>query len=399
MKEAFADKVIALCGRNGKRVQPGFANPGDRNRASNWIKDSLTSARRYVLDDDVTRAAVTLGVQHPEILLQMLRRARTPFRKVWIEWNVPAQLEAAYAQRYEDAADRIGVLIEALDEEKPIYRLTEIGVTTDGTNQVSAHPFSAVYNLEDPYDIPARASDFDLLQNAAAINPVLMRNVFVGSAYVGKGDERLEAMDGEEAEFRKQQCNALTSHVTYGFTPVVGEIYRKLLTGHYRFEGIEDQRPAYEHYYPLARRILQHNILEFSGTWRIAIGMLALLNARDFVASEEPWKAGKNRIVAGKVVPYLSHHLVKLKLPRAIVEKRMVRQLGESIPRRRHEVGGYWAESRKKGDPNCEHVFVQETATREACVCCEKKRWRVKEHHRGTAEIGYVTKDYVVTAA
>jgi len=399
MKEAFADKVIALCGRNGKRMEPGFANPNDRNRISGWVRDQVTTARRYYLDDDVTRAAVTLGVQHPEILLQMLRRARTPFRKVWIEWNIAPQLEAAGVERLEDAAESVGVLIEALDDEKPVYRLTEIGITTDGSNHVCPYPFSAVYNLEDPNFLPARRSDYDLIQEATGANPVLMRNIFVGSAYVGKTDERYAPMDPEEAEFRKRQCDALTSHVTYGFTPHVGDVYRDILTGRYRFEGAKDQMPVYDLYQPIVRNLLHHNLLEFSGTWRIAIAMLALLNARDFVASDEPWKAGKSRIVGGKIMPYLSHHIVKLKLPRRVVEQRMVRQLGESIPRRRHEVGGYWAESRKKGDPNCEHVFVQETPTREACVCCEKKRWWVRDHERGTAELGYVTKDRLVTAA
>lgn len=398
MPGAFADEVLALCGRNGKKVEPGFGNPSDRNRISNWVREQVTTARRFYLDDDVTRAAVTLGVQHPEILVQMLKRARTPFRKVWIEWNVAPQLDAANADRYDDAADRVGVLIEALHDEKPIYRLTEIGITTNGVRHVSAYPFSAVYDLEDPDSIPSRRSDFDLLQQATGLNPVLMRNIFVGSAYVGQ-EEGHDIRDPEETEFRKKQCDALTKHVTYGLTPVVGDAYRDILTGKYRFEGVSDQREVYDHYQPLVRNLLRHSILEFSGTWRIALAMLALLNARDFVASDEPWKAGKSRIVGGKIMPYLSHYLVKLKLPRTIVEQRMVRQIGESIPRRRHEVMGYWAESRKKGDPNCDHVYVAETPTREVCVCCEKKRWRVKDHERGSAALGYVTKDRLVTAA
>jgi hypothetical protein len=121
------------------------------------------------------------------------------------------------------------------------------------------------------------------------------------------------------------------------------------------------------------------------------------MNTQDFIARDQHFKVGKSYTVAGHVVPYLDHITVKLKLPRRVVEQRVARELAESLPRRRHGVPGHFAESRKKGDPNCEHAYIDVSPTHERCVLCKHSRWWVKAHERGDASLGYVIKDRLVT--
>jgi len=379
----LADRIMAACTNPAKLVQ-SHPDPAERRKIGAALKDRLRNSRRFYVDEEVTRAATRLGVQHPEILMQMLRRARLPFGRVWVEWDNRAQAEESGIVD-ETAPDRFGVLVERLDEQEPLYRMTPVGLITGETRgagqAVGVSPISVVYHLDHPVAGLPLTADQRQIAEIADLPEDYVRKTLIGSAYVGQVSDR---NDQEEVQHRIALCDTLAAHATNVLTPFMAPLIRRTLAGDGRINR------------DVLQRIMRTEVIENSGTWRFVISLFALINARDYVESEQTYRAGKSRMVGGNIVPFLDHWLVSLKLPRKIVEARIIRQMTEAIPRRRHEVIGHWKHSRKHGDPNCEHAYVSETPTRERCAICGAARWWVNEFERGDASIGYIIKDRLV---
>jgi hypothetical protein len=391
-EDALADIIVAACNDPLRMIEPGFCDPTDKRKLASHLNGMMRSARRYFLDEEVTEAASLLGVNHPELLVEMLRRARAPFAKLWLEWPSAAQMRAIGRERPDDAPERCGVYIERLDETRPLYRLTGVGAVTHPlpTGAVAESPISVIYNLDDPTGLPVPLGEVRLISETTGYSEEELRRFLVGNSYYGKAEGTAPvALDEAERRTRAKQCEVLTSHAMVAFTPASGRVYRDVLTGRNPFYN----RPAYR---SAVVQLMTEALHEQTGMWRFALSALALINARDYTTSDAPFKSGKNRWIGGKVVPYLEHRLVSLKLPRKIVVRRVTKSLGESLPRRRHEVTGHFKSSHKRGDPNCQHVYVNETETRELCVLCDHIRWWVNEFERGDASLGYVTKDRLV---
>lgn len=376
--KALFDTVYAACCNPVKLLDCHPSADGRRKLGAEY-KTWMRESRRYFVDDDATRSAAVLGVQHPEILLSMLRKARLPFARVWIEWNNRAQAEETGGQATESTPERIGVLLERLHEREPLYRMTVLGPLANGHAAIC--PVSVVYHLDQPVGA-LFADDRRAILEISELSEKYMDAALVGTAYSGG----VIGTDSEEAEHRKALCEELTKHATLVITPFVVPIVHAVLAG--RIHSSEQMRDMF-----------YMQIAEQAGTWRMILSLLALINAQDCVATEHRDKTAGSRLVCGKPVPFLDHWTVTLKLSRKIAEARIVRAMADAIPRRRHEVTGHWKHSRKRwpGSPDCAHAWVSETGMREACAICGHKRWWVNEFMRGSAEIGVVTTDRFVT--
>jgi hypothetical protein len=114
----LADIIYAACS-NPATMMPCHPTPEGRRKIGENIKNAMREARRFYVDEDATRSATKLGIQHPDILLSMLKRARLPFQKIWVEWDVRAQIDeaganGASAMLYDDTPERTGCLIERM---------------------------------------------------------------------------------------------------------------------------------------------------------------------------------------------------------------------------------------------------------------------------------------------
>lgn len=372
----FADIINAACADPKHGVL--FSTLHDDRAArlvANQTRAMLRSSRRFYIDDEVVRAACRLGIQHPKVLFEMLQRARTPFDKMWLEWSLDAQLDEVKQTASADAPLRSGCFIERLDDVEPLYRLTQVGAparNTDSTS-IAVSPISVVYNLRTPF--VSNSLEYERILQATRLPHEFVNMTLLGRAYLA-----MEAEDEEEREERQQYCDALTAHATHILNPI---------TRSFTLSGLARGSDA-------TRSSIAMTIRESSGQWRLVVALLALINAQDFV-ERGTYRVGHNRTVARTVVPYLEHITVKLKLPRHIVQDRLVREFVEAIPRRRHEVMGHWKHSRKRGDPRCEHALVDVTPRRQRCALCGFSRWWVNEHERGDAGLGYITKNRLVT--
>lgn len=107
----------------------------------------------------------------------------------------------------------------------------------------------------------------------------------------------------------------------------------------------------------------------------------------DKVAARRAW-FGKREIA------YAAHHVVKMKPGMTL--RSMLRSFVERRSPRRHQVGEFFRNFDKT--TGCEHdwpIFPNEDG-RWQCRKCPQWRIRVKEHSRGDAGIGYVTKEYKI---
>ncbi len=99
--------------------------------------------------------------------------------------------------------------------------------------------------------------------------------------------------------------------------------------------------------------------------------------------------------VNGKMKSFMAHHTVKIK--QNLGRKRILSALG-GVPRspRRHEVRGFWRNHNKR--PGCIHDFPlhPDDEGRYRCRQCDQFRVWVRNHYRGDARVGIVTKEYKV---
>jgi len=383
--EPLADIVYAACS-NPTKLLKGHPTPDGLRRLGMNIKTALRESRRYYIDDEVVRAATHLGVQHPDVLMSMLRRARLPFNKCWVEWSPRAQVEESGYIPAEDIPERTGCILERLDQAHPLFRMTMIGFQPDGERRLKSccvAPISIIYNLEQP--ISLASSDRHSIAEISKLPQDYINKTLIGGAYM---EHSLYQREPDEIEHRRRICDELASYATHSILPFIKPFIQESLSS-YKYNV--NWRQEWE-------RVFRSEIIEHSGSWRFIISLFALINSRDYLESDKVLRHGKSRSVNAKMIPYLDHFLVALKLPRKIVQQRALREYAEAIPRRRHEVEGHWKQSRKKGLLGCEHVYVDETPTRQVCVFegCGHKRWWVNEFERGDASIGYVIKDRLV---
>ena len=395
----LADDIFAATYQPHRVTDPYMLGPAGQRKTAEKLRAVLRSAHRYFVDDEVIRAAATLGVQHPDILLAMLSRARLPFPKVWIEWNQRAVLDQLDQPIEEDAPPVIGAYLEEITREGsfPLYRITEMGMAQTPWEMVSVNATSILYSLDSPIILePQVLQERSAISRFTGVTKDNMDMTLIGSLYSrevglfanGKIDRENAfqallpdgvANDPDAIKHRVDLCTKLASHATHvmsEFFPSIDQMMR---------------HPDADRY----KHGVGQSIVEFSGTWRLLVSLFALLQARDYTSQERPPdNPARRRFVGNKVVPFLQHWRVKLALPRAVVLRKMIVSTRQSLPRPRHGVEGHWAE--RHLSPDCEHVDVSETPKRYRCVFCGRARYWVKDHERGSAEVGYVTKDRVV---
>lgn len=406
--EPLADQMLAILAKGGasRTGLPGYL-PHEMRREHAYLSQSLRGARRYFVDDEVSTLASRLCGQYPQLIGEILRRARLPRERILLEYSPRAFVSASGYPVTPDAPEASLVLVERVGNSLTQCRLTSIGVPPGGYAHVS--PISIFYDLEEPVsesaDMPfliktaqaymkwrgvsvladdgsaTHMSQPEMIEDSVRF---MINSATVGTAgrfEFGKGRDPAEVE--EEKAYLRQQILDLQKHARHELTPINAGIYRRL---------VDHDR---EHSARIAN-IIGEAIIEFAGQWRFVISCLYLINGQDFTG-DVTYRHGQSRYIGGgKIVPYLEHRRVSLKVPRLEGFERSIRQLTSSTPRRRHEVDGHWRHRHGLGKEECQHAFVSVTEIRERCVLCDYTRWWIKEYERGDASIGRVTKDRIV---
>lgn len=400
----LVDELFAATYHPEQRIDNPFEDAGGQRRFALQIRAALISARRFILDEEVVRAATKLGVQHPDILLAMLPRGRLPFSKIWIEWDQRIALDEAEIPIAEDGPPSVGVFVEELSGpgEYPLYRISEMGFDFDSEPpRATVNATSVVYSLDIPIldrmpSLYGERSSLVRMTSSHNLNKDLIDSCLLGATYAGSGFRyalpapNVQAVDveGEDDDregmvsHRIELCRKLVSYASHVFSPFWPS-YSTMMGSR------RTSLAVYE-------RGVAQSIVGSSGTWRFIVTVLALIQSRDYTSQAQPPRnPAKRRFVGNKVVPYLQHVRISLKLPRQVVLREMIASTREALPRARHEVEGHWKVSHK-GDSNCDHVDVSETPTRYRCALCRRARWFQSAHMRGSSKVGFVKKDRVV---
>jgi len=394
---------ISTALQNPKRILTGD-DQAERKRHALSLRTRVIESRRFYANEDVSRSAARLGLDNPDILMGMLRNARLPFEKVWIEWHNRAHIEETGDDVADDAPEKIGAFIQRIDEDKPIYRMNICGMDGKGYG-VAESPLSYIWNAYEPIEdilaIPDTKFICDLMKpvwdeitpSSEVMPERMIRISCLGSAYSralrGLTSNTVD-LSGEEnepdygvADHYIEQTNQFSNHFTIVLNPALRKWLRNA-TNHLEL-----------------RKYIARDLIESAGTVRYVVSLLAMINQGDYISREPSVRPSHKRMMGNRLVPYLDHWTVTMKVPRKIAEQKIRHAYAEraSTEMPRQEIIGHWKQRHNTGDPNCEHVFVPKTHNHEHCALCGRFRWHVKEYMRGNAEIGFVTKDRLLVEA
>src|ERR1044072_9485663 len=211
MPRPLADTINAASSDPTRFVFGGDASDDNARRVlGSKVRAMMRQAHRFFIDDEVTHAACTLGVQHPDILRQMLSRARTPFPSVWLEWSVEAQIEAAHGTLVAEGPERTGRVVEQIDSDEPIFRMTGFTGPAPGERiKCTVSSLATLYHLRTPIFEARKMPDYDEVVRLSDLPEQLIRQSFIGSGYSAHRED-----DADEAEMHQRMlhCDALTRH-------------------------------------------------------------------------------------------------------------------------------------------------------------------------------------------
>jgi len=126
---------------------------GDPRKRAYKLRDKLYRARRFLLDETVTKFLVESSVVSPGEIVQMLDFARLPFKIMWVECDTQVKMQHAVKMNLVqdddwENDDRSAFLLEELEES--IYRATPYYSTIreNGNKIVVQSPLSMVWSAD-----------------------------------------------------------------------------------------------------------------------------------------------------------------------------------------------------------------------------------------------------------
>lgn len=384
---------IAATARSPNRLLTGD-NAADRKRQADALRQKIVTARRYALDENASRTAARLGTDHPNVLLGLLGVGVPPFERIWIEWHNRAHLDETGSPIDSTAPELVGAFIERLEGGR--FRLAICGMTDDG--MVAEAPLAYVWSPHETLDrrIDPDADLLDRIADAAVQgafrpdpNDTLWRFA-MGSAY----SELTADWIRRQAGLDDQQHSDLELYTMQRVAEIGGHVRTVLnpsLRPWLRRQPARDLDPY-----------LRRDLFESAGAWRYMVAVLGLINQGDYVSREPSIRPERRRMLGHRLVPYLDHWTITMKVPRQIAEREIRHwAAAQSVPALtpRQEVAGHWRHRRGSGDPDCSHVYAATSATQHHCVLCGRFGWHVREYMRGDANMGFVTNDRLVVAA
>ncbi len=181
----------------GKAAMPlGAMLPGPAGKRE---QARLLGARRYMIDDEVARAAGGLAVSHPQVLERLLPSIRLPAPTIWLEWSNRAAAEGTgFAPPREDGilavSDgppvMIGAFLSSVAGSLSRFTVDLIvrDVMRDWRSEITYGfvplPFGFVCDTESPLPSEAFADEVALADRICNSHTVLS-NKLLGPAMIG----------------------------------------------------------------------------------------------------------------------------------------------------------------------------------------------------------------------
>lgn len=331
------------------------------------IRNRVRSAKRFVLDPEgIVRAAEVMR-DIPDLLIREQQFARAPYDLTWIEiGNFRLWWKTVTGREPHDTADeQIGYFIDH----------GNAYVVTGGTDSPLAYDVALLplyYKLHQPWGI-AQQIEFTQMSGLSRMEI----DGFLWGESVYKLIRRRDSND-EFARFRN--VKSLREHHGCDVMPLS--------------KGMDKAK--------VVRSITDGS----AGDLRNIIGLLLLMNRPSLTRYVREF--GHQRgFIKGKLRPFMSHTVVTIQVDPQPVLRKIGTAEGEGVPRRRHEVRGHYChdyDAREYAKIGCIHEWQVDPHPDDdpsepdhwLCKVCSGKRWWRHAHERGTAQIGYVNKDYEI---
>lgn len=340
-ERTLADAFVAGSPKNTQNLVVNSVMESVRNRVR-------FGARRFVFDETATARAATILRDIPELIIEQARFARPPFDTTWIEIDHRALIRVIQPQYVmtEDSDKNLGFLVD----QGSVYVIVTDSKTT------GLGPFRYDLNVDWPLQEQIKFAES------------------VGTSR-GQLDEFFLGATINDLRLKEDLLRVLRSHNRVSLLPLT----RK----------------------DLSRDELNTILTASYGDLRILIAFLLILNQPGATTYREvPRSSG---FVHGKVRPYLEHVTVSVVLDST---KILARSAGPATGdlRRRHEVRGHYCHDLRARQGRCDHRWASDERDdvpdpdRWKCVTCGGKRWWRRDHHRGSATMGFNLHEYQVTS-
>lgn len=365
----LADVVISV---------PGRINLYE-SKAVDAIRGRVRSARRFVFDDAAVRRYAEVVREVPDLLCREQQFARAPYDLTWVEFNFNTFWELVNGTSADfGAASRMGFLVDH-------------GTVYTFTDNIS---FGAI-------DHPERGK--------LSTGPTFMPFVY---------DLHRPWSFEEELAFA-QQCDTsrgMLDIFTWGssVSRLPQEVWKSL-----RAQHTIRTLPIHPRHVSDRAEILGRIFNECGGDLRNIVAILLLMNRPSlttYVREEPHWRG----FIKGKLRPYMAHNVVTIHADPVPTIKKIGTLYGDAVEKRRHEVRGAYSHNEKYRQgtrAGCIHEwtehpdYVDEALSDDRwhtnafgkiefdnwlCTRCGGHRWWRDTYESGSAEVGYVTKQYEV---
>lgn len=379
-------------------------------------REDMRRARRFVLDDDLTRYITELAARlTPEKALQRLRICTLPYDICWVEHDLPVKVRTMRALAPPSSAERLDPDLSAVGKRLGLllYRISDeaMGVQLVGEtspDHVGANMSSYLVSLTPVSDFLKMPKGHTGMQSAhtyvkkyedeAGLNPrhhrdddrVDERNMSIPWGY--------HHVDGKPAPvpdvFGTMATLRLPAELDHLACIGFGRLYEPWRQIFIQRAGLQR---AHKHLYEL----ITQEWVEFTGIVRWIAALLSVLN--DVPTIRRGWVQPTGKIRTGLTAhrPFFDYHKLTLVLPKRVTDapKYLEREFARSSRRhKQHDVRQHWRtflEVEHCGYYDHDWVYDYENGYR-LCGKCMSKSTLIPEHLRGDPALGRVTKDYVL---
>jgi hypothetical protein len=321
--------------------------------------DNRQSARRFEFSLPVIAQIAEIVRDNPNLIMHNIQFAETPYDCCYLEFNIEHFINTLGTRHlsseyfgYEDRDTTTGflikdgfanIIVQGTLSERNTCTLTQFGYALRPDAIIPKGMYKVVYSKD----------------NEGAIERKLKH--FLGTTFTNdKFDLSLELSE------------KLLKYETYI---------------DFSFASIISQRQD-------AERAISHLFMGSMGELRSLLSLLFWLNQPALV--EKVYAPATRRMIKNRPTAIAEHHVIKIKpgVTRKVIERTIAPRGGYRV--RRHEVECFWRNYNR--NDICEHEWPMEPNIRGHYHCkkCTQFRVRVNQHERGSAELGYVTKDYSV---
>lgn len=318
--------------------------------ATRAFQENKFRARRYMFTDDVVTKIAELLRDYPDALLNNYQFALPPYPHLYMEYNIDLFLQTLGTRRPSGQIDgpgrdvQLGFLIANGHQAHVVCKAVD-------DPQVICTPVA--YSLHNDHRMPNGMIDLPARNEADVASR--MQHLFGTTLNNTNATWNPGRISDINARFRSWTERALVTEVRGDASKV-----QQILTGS-------------------------------AGELRTMLMMLLWINQpKLFVLSSRP---ASRQWVGNKKIAYAAHNVVHLNS--TVTKRSLVQTFSERRGPRRHEVAAFW---RNHNKTHCEHdwpLFPDEDGHFH-CKKCPQWRVRVKQHERGDATIGFVTKHYEV---